>query len=298
LEPIFQNAEFEEITPDLSGFSLTVNGTAVTEKVTIQSAVAVDVHDAPVYLVESAKVPSLEGKVALLAIPDARVQGGRENFMTYQRWLAAAIAQHPAAVVQYTEGEPRRGGGGMRPRLVDAEAARQSPPVVTIADSSAAKLFEHKATVSIHANVPALKVAQVRNVAAILKGSDPELSKTYILVTAHYDHIGIKPDGEGDRIYNGANDDGSGTVSVIELANALSQMNPHPKRSILFMTFFGEEKGLLGSRYYGGHPLVPLKDTVAQVNLEQVGRTDDTEGPQVGTATFTGFDFSNIPSAF
>jgi Zn-dependent M28 family amino/carboxypeptidase len=181
---------------------------------------------------------------------------------------------------------------------VEVEAAKLMPASITIADSATAKLFEKKATVSIHIKAPVITLAHLRNVTAILKGSDPELSKTYILVTSHYDHIGMKPTGDGDRIYNGANDDGSGTVSVIELANALASMNPRPKRSILFMTFFGEEKGLLGSRYYGAHPLVPLKDTVAQINLEQVGRTDDTEGPQVATATFTGFKFSNIPSIF
>jgi hypothetical protein len=298
LEPQFQNAEFETLTPDTTGFSLTVNGAAVTEKVTIQNSAAVDIKDAPVYKVESAAVPSLEGKVAVLSVPDFSAQGGRENYVTYQKWLAAVVAKHPLAIIQYTEGSQRRGGGGARPRLVEVEAANKTPATVTIADSAAAKLFEKKATVSIHANPPTVSLAHLRNVTAILKGSDPELSKTYILVTAHYDHIGVKATGEGDRIYNGANDDGSGTVSVIELANALATMNPRPKRSILFMTFFGEEKGLLGSRYYGAHPLVPLKDTIAQINLEQVGRTDDTEGPQVSTATFTGFKFSNIPATF
>jgi hypothetical protein len=301
LEPAFQNAEFELITPESAGFTLSVNGTAITEKVTIQNSAAVEIKDAPVVVVNSAKPPTLAGKVAVLAIPDMGAQAGRENMATYQRWLAATSAQHPLAIIQYNEGTPRggRGGrGGARPRLVEVEVANRSPAVVTIADPGAAKLFEHKATVSIHAAAPAIKPAHLRNVTAILRGSDPELSKTYILVTAHYDHIGMKLDGDGDRIYNGANDDGSGTVSVIELANAFGQMNPRPKRSILFMTFFGEEKGLLGSQYYGSHPLVPLKDTIAQINLEQVGRTDDNEGPQVGTATFTGFTFSNIPSAF
>jgi len=300
LEPQFQNAEFEQITPDMNGFSLTVNGTPVTEKLTIQVSGTVDIKDAPFYMVENAKPPSLEGKVAVLGIPDMTGQAARENMATYQRWLAATVAQHPAAIIQYTEGGGggRRGGGGGRARLVEVEAAKATPATVTIADSAAAKLFEHKGTVSIHANAPTVQLAHLRNVAAIMKGSDPELSKTYILVTAHYDHIGMKTTGDGDRIYNGANDDGSGTVSVIEVANALATMNPRPKRSILFMTFFGEEKGLLGSRYYGSHPLVPLKDTVAQINLEQVGRTDDTDGPQVSTATFTGFKFSNIPATF
>jgi Zn-dependent M28 family amino/carboxypeptidase len=81
---------------------------------------------------------------------------------------------------------------------------------------------------------------------------------------------------------------------VIELARALS--GAKPKRSILFMTFFGEERGLLGSRYYGQHPLVPIASTVAQLNLEQIGRTDATNGPQIKGANVTGFDFSDLPA--
>ena len=101
-----------------------------------------------------------------------------------------------------------------------------------------------------------------------------------------------------DKIFNGANDDGSGTVSVIEIAAALSKLKQRPKRSIVFMTVFGEEKGLLGSRYYGRHPIFPIEKTVADVNLEQIGRTDDSEGPQVGTCAMTGFDFSDVGEIF
>ena len=108
----------------------------------------------------------------------------------------------------------------------------------------------------------------------------------------------MKPAGEGDLIYNGANDDGSGTVSVIELASAIASMHPHPRRSIVFMAVFGEEEGLLGSQYYGRHPVFPLRQTVADINLEQIGRTDDSEGPQVKSATFTGFTYSDLPSLF
>ena len=81
---------------------------------------------------------------------------------------------------------------------------------------------------------------------------------------------------------------------MIEIASALSTLTPRPRRSILFMAFFGEERGLLGSRYYGRHPIFPIEKTVADVNLEQVGRTDDSEGPQVGTLAVTGFDFSEV----
>src|SRR5579885_1156027 len=153
------------------------------------------------------------------------------------------------------------------------------------------------ADLTLKAPAPAETPVKVRNVAGILRGSDPTLKETYVIVSAHYDHLGVR---EGcdrqkeDCIYNGANDYGSGTVGVIEMASALAKLQPRPKRSILFITFFGEELGLLGSRYYGRHPLVPLAKTVAQVNLEQIGRTDDSEGPQVGTLAVTGFGYSDV----
>ncbi len=133
-------------------------------------------------------------------------------------------------------------------------------------------------------------VQKVRNVIGILRGSDPILKDSYVLISAHYDHLGVH---EG-KIYTGANDDGSGTVSVIELARAFASMSVRPKRSLVFITFFGEEKGLVGSRYYGAHPVFPIAKTIAGINIEQVGRTDDSEGPQVASAGVTGFDFSEV----
>ena len=143
-----------------------------------------------------------------------------------------------------------------------------------------------------YADAPAPLI--VRNVVGLLRGSDPQLGKTYVLVTAHYDHLGIREGKGDDPIFNGANDDGSGTVSVIELARAFAAQKVRPKRSIVFMTVFGEEHGLVGSRYYGAHPLVPVADTVADINLEQIGRTDDSEGPQMRAAAVTGADFSEV----
>src|SRR5580765_1091852 len=95
-----------------------------------------------------------------------------------------------------------------------------------------------------------------RNVAAILRGSDPQLKDTYVMLSAHYDHRGLAESGD-DKIFNGANDDASGTASVLEVANALAALHPRPKRSVLFILFCGEEKGRRGSRYYVDHPLVP-----------------------------------------
>ena len=132
-----------------------------------------------------------------------------------------------------------------------------------------------------------------RNVAAILRGSDPHLKDTYVMLSAHYDHLGLADTGE-DRIFNGANDDASGTASVLEVANALAALHPRPKRSVLFILFCGEEEGLRGSRYYVDHPLVPLSKTVADLNLELLGRTDAPKGPHLLSANVTGFDFSNM----
>ncbi|HEX5705729.1 MAG TPA: M20/M25/M40 family metallo-hydrolase [Pyrinomonadaceae bacterium] len=136
---------------------------------------------------------------------------------------------------------------------------------------------------------------QSRNVAAVLRGSDPALRDTYVIVSAHYDHVGVRETAEGeDKIFNGANDNASGTAAVMEIAATLASLKRRPRRSILFVAFTAEEKGLLGSRYYGQHPLVPLEKTVAQVNMEVLGRTDDSEGPQVGTLAVTGFDYSEV----
>ena len=142
------------------------------------------------------------------------------------------------------------------------------------------------------------QVVRLRNVVGLLRGSDPALKDSYVIVSAHYDHIGVKPSGEGDRINNGANDDGSGVVSVIELASALANLKQKPKRSVVFITWFGEEKGLQGSRYYGRHPIFPLDKTVAMINLEHMGRTDDNEGLKLNSATMTGFDFTDLGHIF
>ena len=142
------------------------------------------------------------------------------------------------------------------------------------------------------------QAVKLRNVVGLLRGSDPVLKDSYVIVSAHYDHIGVRPAGEGDRINNGANDDGSGTVSVIELASALASLKQKPKRSVVFITWFGEEKGLQGSRYYGRHPIFPLEKTVAMLNLEHLGRTDDNEGLKLNSATLTGFDYTDLGPIF
>ena len=118
------------------------------------------------------------------------------------------------------------------------------------------------------------KEASAPNTIGILEGSDPTLRNEYLVFTAHMDHDGTgrpRP-GTTDSIWNGADDDASGTVGIVELAEAFAQQGAQPKRSIIFMTVSGEEKGLWGSRWFSEHPTVPLASMVANFNLDMIGR--------------------------
>ncbi len=116
------------------------------------------------------------------------------------------------------------------------------------------------------------------NIAAFLEGSDPELKDEVVVLSAHHDHVGIgRPDSTGDTIYNGADDDGSGTVALLHTAQAMKaakEAGAGPKRSVLFLHVSGEEKGLLGSRYYSDHPIYPIENTIANINIDMIGRVD------------------------
>lgn len=117
-----------------------------------------------------------------------------------------------------------------------------------------------------------------KNAVAFLEGSDPELKEEVVVLSSHYDHVGIgRPDESGDNIYNGADDDGSGTVATLHVAQAMKaakEAGAGPKRSVLFLHVTAEEKGLLGSRYYSDHPIFPIKNTVANLNIDMIGRVD------------------------
>lgn len=130
---------------------------------------------------------------------------------------------------------------------------------------------------------------QVVNVVGYLEGSDPVLKNEIVVIGAHYDHVGVKEvhkPGE-DYIYNGADDNASGTSGVMALARAFAMSKEKPKRSILFLLFAGEEKGLYGSDFYTGHPLLPLENTVAMLNLDMIGRNSPKSLYLVGASAST-----------
>lgn len=111
------------------------------------------------------------------------------------------------------------------------------------------------------------------NVVGLLPGSDPTLSGTYIVLSAHFDHLGIgEANAEGDSIYNGADDDASGTSALLEVAQAFAAMPRRPRRSVVFLAVSGEEKGLLGAAHYAAEPTVPIEGIIANINLDMIGR--------------------------
>lgn len=145
-----------------------------------------------------------------------------------------------------------------------AESGKPASQELAIPVTASAKKLEEK--------------VRAENVLGYMEGSDPKLKNELLVLTAHYDHIGITPEVKGeDKINNGADDDGSGTTGILMLAEAFSKAKKAgkgPKRSILFMTVTGEEKGLLGSEWYSEHPVFPLEKTIANLNIDMIGRGD------------------------
>lgn len=142
-----------------------------------------------------------------------------------------------------------------------------------------------RAAITIHNRI---RTIDSHNVIARLTGSDPKLKDTYVIYTAHWDHFGIGPEVNGDRIYHGAKDNASGTAALLEIGRAYKQLKTPPRRSILFLSVTGEEQGLLGSEYYATHPLYPLARTALDINMDGMnvhGRTRDIVMIGMGNST-------------
>ena len=163
--------------------------------------------------------------------------------------------------------------------LTPADAAGQPPLLHIWADNGKGQLAALKDNKSVTVRTSGRLVQPVNavNVAGIIEGSDPALKAEYVLLTAHFDHIGVGKQGGSavtatDTIFNGARDNGMGTVGLLAAAKTL--MVQRPKRSVIIVALTGEEVGLLGSRYYAEHPLVPLKQTIFNFNIDGAGYND------------------------
>lgn len=227
------------------------------------------------------------GAVAVIAMPDPNHQGP----------LRAAPAGAQAGRGQGGRGQNQQFAN--RPRIPTEALAEGGPsiPLFTISPRLAEDLFgaAGKKAADLQSNIdakaapssfeiPGIRIglrtataerrrADSYNVAGLLEGSDPALKAETILISGHFDHDGTGPAG----IYHGADDNGSGTVGVVALAHAFAANPAKPKRSILFIVYAAEERGLLGSYYYVSHPLRPLATTRAVINFDMIGRNETAD---------------------
>jgi hypothetical protein len=193
---------------------------------------------------------------------------------------------------RFLEAEYRR--AGLLP-AGDSGTFRQHIPLRRAVGPAAAPGRTRPAPVESWASWAALPPDQqlrTQNIAGLVRGSDPVLRDEVILVTAHYDHIGVGRAIDGDSINNGADDDASGNIALIEIAKALRN-GPKPKRTILFMAITGEEVGGFGTRWYLQHPLLPLEKTVVDLNIEMIANADSLAGG-FGKAWLTGYERSTL----
>ena len=193
-------------------------------------------------------------------------------------------------------------------KVLFAGAPKPLDEVFATARASKPQAFEMPVSAHIH-TVAAQSVIQSSNIVAELKGSDPALRDQYVVYTAHVDHLGICPAIEGDNVCHGALDNASGTSTVLEIARAFASLPQPPRRSVLFVFVTGEEMGLLGSDYFAHYPTVPLKQIVANVNIDgapgilfptkdivALGAEHSTLGDEVASAAKTlGYDISPDP---
>ncbi len=164
---------------------------------------------------------------------------------------------------------------------VQSMFARSSSDSVVSFELSAGK----KVTLSVAVHSESLST---HNVVAVLEGADAKLKSEYVAFGAHYDHVGIRSEPvNGDSIHNGADDDGSGTVGLMAMAEAFAK-GTRPKRSLLFIWHTGEEKGLWGSKYFTQFPTVPLNNIVTMLNIDMIGRSKTAAGADSANDDFTG----------
>jgi hypothetical protein len=161
-----------------------------------------------------------------------------------------------------------------------------------------------KLSFNLDADYQVVRTQLTRNVIGVVEGADPKLKDTYVTFSAHYDHVGyadgavaqgggggrrVKEGAAEDRIWNGADDDGSGTVTLLGVAKAFAS-GPKPKRSLMFLWFAGEERGLWGSRFHADYPTAPIDKILANLNMDMVGRNRDDKPEEANTVYLVGSD--------
>ena len=216
------------------------------------------------------------GAIAMLTMPDPNHPAEQRG-----RTMTAASARIPSEAL--VEGGPAIPAFTVSSKVgadLFGAAGKKAAEVQTAIDTRPAPMSFAipEARVELRQVLSERRRANSYNVAGLIEGSDPALRGETVIFSGHFDHNGIGPQG----IFHGADDNGSGTVGVVELARAFAANPVKPKRSLLFVVFAAEERGLLGAYYYVSHPLRPLETTRAQINFDMIGRNEAAD-PRVQT---------------
>ncbi len=213
------------------------------------------------------------------------------EFNKYRRAEGRNYARRRYAYEQETDKEMANGYFLVSPSIASVIIAGDTVDILKLLSNNvperlSKEINDSERQITYFTSLPS-EIITTENVLGYLKGSD--LKDELIVITAHYDHIGRN----GEDINNGADDDGSGTSAVIEIAEAFAKAKAAghgSRRSILFMTVTGEEKGLIGSQYYTSHPLFPLANTVVDLNIDMIGRHDKVHEEELEFVYLVGSD--------
>jgi len=232
-----------------------------------------------------------QGVAALVIVPDfqfiANWERNRMRMIERGNLVVEKFQTGPQRVIAGVIASPQ-----LANTLFQGERANATALFESVYGTQAVEPFElrpdKKLSISVRKQSSAATSAQ--NVVAVFEGRDPVLKNEYVALGAHYDHVGVGIPVNGDSIYNGADDDGSGTTALLAIAEALAHTTPRPKRSVLFVWHAGEEKGLWGSRYFTENPTVPLDKIVTQINLDMIGRSKQEGDTNPRNTTLSGSD--------
>ncbi len=278
-----QTTEIATSAVPVSGVTLKQNGKAVKHFGLMSAGDAIS-YQGQVQLVtgDEPRDTTFEGPISIVAEP---FTGPRDQFNLMRRIARYRGKGASAILIQVDQNHPLIGSAkrATRPRIVQTRGGIAGA-VLLIPKMELTGKFDLELPGQINGQ------AKVSNTIGVLRGSDPELSKEAIIITAHLDHVGLKGI-VGDTICNGADDNATGVTGVVTLADAFGALKTPPKRSVIFMTFWGEEKRFLGAYHYVNNPTWPLEKTVCNINIEMIGR------PEPGgfeKAWGTGWDKSDL----
>lgn len=256
-----------------------------------------------------------KGKVAIAfaGTPDGDNPHGQFGRYADARWKAVAAKDHGAAALIVIAGDEKFGNDRLAKLRYDQTAGEAGIPVIVVARQTTAQWFgltdaaqlgalekakdkwagaaPQLSAVKLNLSVNiARRAVPAHNVVGVLEGSDPKLKREYIVIGAHYDHLGRGGhDGSlaqnPNDIHHGADDNASGTAGLLELARIFAAQKPGLRRSVVFMAFSAEESGLIGAKAWTSNPALPLADNVAMLNLDMIGRLRDNKLTVGGVGT-------------